>query len=71
MSATEYTMKAKSWAHALRLVDPTIKLVSCGHNVSMKGMRASSRLTRQGATAWDREVLATMVGYVDLHSIHF
>jgi alpha-N-arabinofuranosidase len=25
----------------------------------------------QGSSDWDREVLATMVGYADLHSIHF
>lgn len=56
LSATDYTTKAKSWAHALRLVDKDIKLVSCGYT---------------GAGEWDREVLASLVGFVDLHSIHF
>lgn len=56
LTATEYTRKAKTWAHSLKLVDPTIKLVSCGHT---------------GAADWDREVLATMVGWADLHSIHY
>lgn len=34
LSATDYTKKAARWAHGLRLVDPTIKLVSCGNQVS-------------------------------------
>ena len=34
LSAADYTVKAKSWAHALRLVDKDIKLVSCGYTVS-------------------------------------
>ena len=25
----------------------------------------------KGAGEWDREVLATMIGFADLHSIHF
>ena len=33
---TEYAKKAKVWAHGLKLVDPTIKLVSCGEQVSRR-----------------------------------
>lgn len=34
LTATEYTLKAQRWAHAAKLVDPSIKLISCGKNVS-------------------------------------
>jgi len=37
MQAAEYAEKARRWAHGLKLVDPTIKLVSCGHEVSLSG----------------------------------
>ena len=30
-----------------------------------------ARADAQGAGEWDREVLATMIGFADLHSIHF
>jgi len=33
LSATDYAKKAKMWAHGLKLVDPTIKLISCGNTV--------------------------------------
>ena len=56
LSATDYTKQAARWAHALRLVDPTIKLVSCGN---------------QGNSEWDREVLQGLIGVCDYHSIHF
>lgn len=56
LSAEEYAEKARQWAHALKLVDPSIKLVSCGET---------------GWGDWDRVVLQKLVSYVDLHSIHF
>ncbi|WVQ82791.1 hypothetical protein IAT38_004923 [Cryptococcus sp. DSM 104549] len=56
LSATDYAKKAKRWAHGLKLVDPSVKLVSCGET---------------GSSDWDREVLQTLVASVDLHSIHF
>jgi len=34
MKAADYAEKARQWAHGLKLVDPSIKLVSCGHEVS-------------------------------------
>ncbi|CAO1633744.1 unnamed protein product [Jaminaea pallidilutea] len=55
MSATDYTTMAKRWAHGLKLVDPSIMLVSCGN---------------QGNSEWDREVLSGLIGVIDLHSIH-
>lgn len=33
LSATDYAKQAYRWAHGLKLVDPTIKLVSCGNQV--------------------------------------
>lgn len=56
LSATEYVKQAARWAHGLRLVDPTIQLVSCGN---------------QGNSEWDREVIQGLIGVCDLHSIHF
>jgi hypothetical protein len=41
MSAADYAEKARIWAHGLKLVDPSIKLVSCG-----KEVRAVERLPR-------------------------
>ncbi|UTT90268.1 hypothetical protein NDA17_002749 [Ustilago hordei] len=55
LNATDYTKMAKRWAHGMKLVDPTIKLVSCGN---------------QGNSEWDREVLNGLIGVVDFHSIH-
>ena len=34
LSATDYAKKAKQWAHGLKLLDPSIKLVGCGNTVS-------------------------------------
>ncbi|PWN31687.1 glycoside hydrolase [Meira miltonrushii] len=56
MNAVEYTRTAQRWAHALKLVDPTIKLVSCG---------------KEGGCEWDWTVLQGLNGLVDLHSIHY
>ncbi|EST07240.1 Alpha-L-arabinofuranosidase, C-terminal [Kalmanozyma brasiliensis GHG001] len=55
LNATDYTKMAKRWAHGMKLVDPSIKLVSCGN---------------QGNSEWDREVLNGLIGVVDYHSIH-
>ena len=55
LNATDYTKMAKRWAHGMKLVDPTIKLVSCGN---------------QGNSEWDREVLNGLIGVIDFHSIH-
>lgn len=56
LNATDYTKTAKRWAHGMKLVDPSIKLVSCGN---------------QGNSEWDREVLNGLIGVIDYHSIHF
>ncbi|CAO1626768.1 unnamed protein product [Sympodiomycopsis kandeliae] len=55
LSATDYTKMASRWAHGIKLLDPTVKLVSCGN---------------QGNSEWDREVLNGLIGIVDYHSIH-
>jgi hypothetical protein len=44
MRAADYAEKARQWAHGLKLVDPTIKLVSCGHEVSLAGCRVNRSL---------------------------
>jgi alpha-N-arabinofuranosidase len=56
MKVGEYAETARKWAHGLRLVDPTITLVSCG---------------REGNGAWDATALETLAPFVDMHSIHF
>ncbi|KAK4687585.1 alpha-L-arabinofuranosidase, partial [Tremellales sp. Uapishka_1] len=53
---SDYARKARQWAHALKLVDPTIKLISCGET---------------GASNWDREVIQALLPFADMHSIHF
>ncbi|KAJ7206616.1 glycoside hydrolase family 51 protein [Mycena pura] len=55
MTAEDYAKKAFQWAKALRLLDPTIKLVSCGET---------------GFAGWDRVTLKTLAPVVDFHSIH-
>lgn len=55
LTASDYVKMASRWAHGLRLVDPSIKLVSCGE---------------LGTTEWDREVLQGLIDVVDYHSIH-
>ncbi|KAF7304465.1 Glycoside hydrolase family 51 protein [Mycena chlorophos] len=55
MSAEDYAKTAFQWAKALRLLDPSIKLVSCGES---------------GFSDWDRVVLKVLAPVVDYHSIH-
>ncbi|OBZ67595.1 putative alpha-L-arabinofuranosidase C [Grifola frondosa] len=54
-TAAAYAAKARQWAHAIRLVDPSVKLVGCGET---------------GLNRWDSVVLDELVDKVDLHSIH-
>lgn len=43
MEAEDYAKKAYQWAKALRLLDPSIKLVSCGGTSTIKSaIRAAS-----------------------------
>jgi alpha-N-arabinofuranosidase len=55
MSADEYVREASRWAKAIRRLDPSVKLVSCGLN---------------GWDEWDRIVVEGMASLVDLHSLH-
>ncbi|KAF9262484.1 glycoside hydrolase family 51 protein [Marasmius fiardii PR-910] len=55
MTAEDYAKKAFQWAKALKLLDPSIKLVSCGET---------------GYADWDRVVLKKLAPVVDFHSIH-
>ncbi|THH00489.1 hypothetical protein EW026_g2051 [Hermanssonia centrifuga] len=54
-TASAYTIKARQWAHAIHLLDPTIKLIGCGET---------------GLNEWDGVVLEGLVDKVDGHSIH-
>ncbi|KAJ5114232.1 hypothetical protein N7456_002766 [Penicillium angulare] len=51
----DYAKKAYQWGKALKLLDPTIKLVLCG---------------KDGHSDWDRYVLQECLKITDLHSIH-
>ncbi|KAJ7221794.1 glycoside hydrolase family 51 protein [Mycena haematopus] len=55
MTAVDYSKKAYQWAKALCLLDPSIKLISCGET---------------GFADWDRVTLKTLAPVVDFHSIH-
>ena len=55
LSAEAYASEATRWACALRMVDPDIRLVSCGMN---------------GWNDWDRVVIEGLASLVDLHSVH-
>lgn len=62
MSATEYTEKAKKFAHGLKLVDPTIQLISCGHTVSTGFLATSDcRAQRIGIERCWRQWLDTPI----------
>jgi alpha-N-arabinofuranosidase len=55
LSAQEYVAEAKRWARAIKMVDPTVKLVSCGKN---------------GWSNWDMYVIDGLASLVDMHSVH-
>ncbi|KAI0318050.1 glycoside hydrolase [Amylostereum chailletii] len=55
MTSKEYAAVSRQWAHALRLVDPSLILVSCGET---------------GLDEWDNVVLGSTIDKVQLHSIH-
>ncbi|KAJ9662365.1 hypothetical protein H2201_006072 [Coniosporium apollinis] len=51
----DYAKKAYQWGKALKLLDPSIKLILCGKN---------------GCSDWDRYVLQECLRITDMHSIH-
>ncbi|CAK7213014.1 hypothetical protein SEUCBS140593_001702 [Sporothrix eucalyptigena] len=55
VSKEVYAAMAIQWAKAIRMLDPTVKLVLCGQH---------------GFNDWDEYVLQQCVGWVDYHSIH-
>lgn len=55
LSAVDYAKKAAQWAKALKLLDPTIELISCGDS---------------GFSSWDAQVAKDLIKYIDYHSIH-
>jgi alpha-L-arabinofuranosidase len=54
-SAEDYVRAARQFAHVMKLTDPSIQLVGCGHD---------------GWSEWDRAVLDGIGDLVDYHSIH-
>ena len=54
-TAEEYARFAREAAKLMKGVDPSIKLIACGHD---------------GVSDWDRAVLEVLAPYVDYHSIH-
>jgi len=54
-SAEEYVREATRWARAIKMLDPDVKLISCGMN---------------GWNEWDQVVIDGMAALVDYHSIH-
>ncbi|TCD60771.1 hypothetical protein EIP91_009540 [Steccherinum ochraceum] len=54
-TASAYATKARQWAHAIKLIDPTVVLIGCGET---------------GLTEWDSVVLDELVDKVEMHSIH-
>ena len=54
-TAAEYVAEARRWAKALQLLDPGIRLISCGQT---------------GMDDWDRDVIDGLARHVDMHSIH-
>ena len=55
LSAEEYVAEATRWARAIKMLDPSARLVSCGEI---------------GWTDWDVKVIDGLASLVDLHSIH-
>lgn len=55
MSGEEYTSEAIRWGRAIKTLDPSVGLVSCGE---------------VGWTDWDAKVIRRLAPLVDLHSIH-
>ncbi|KAG5719495.1 putative alpha-N-arabinofuranosidase C [Termitomyces sp. T112] len=55
MESQDYAKKAYQWAKALKLLDPNIKLISCGET---------------GFSDWDRVTLRKLAPVVDFHSVH-
>ena len=55
MSAEEYVRTATRWARAIKMLDPRVKLVSCGMS---------------GWDDWDRVVIDGLAPLVDYHSLH-
>ncbi|RFU31887.1 hypothetical protein B7463_g4494, partial [Scytalidium lignicola] len=55
MTAEDYAKTAAQWAKALKLLDPSLRLILCGET---------------GPSSWDYHVLKTCIPYIDMHSIH-
>ena len=54
-TAAQYVAEARRWAEALKMLDPGIRLISCGQT---------------GMDDWDRDVIDGLARHVDVHGIH-
>lgn len=72
MESQDYAKKAFQWAKALRLLDPSIKLISCGGAWSHKLLYSpcSTSDVETGYADWDRVTLRKLAPVVDYHSVH-
>lgn len=72
MEAEDYAKNAFQWAKALRLLDPNIKLVSCGGAITIRSalFTVSDELPETGYADWDRVILRKLAPVVDFHSVH-
>lgn len=55
MNEDDYCKKALQWAKAIKLLDPSVVLISCGCT---------------GFSKWDYEITQNLFKFVDFHSIH-
>lgn len=63
LTADEYTRKAQQWAHALKLVDPSITLVSSGQN----GYNLWDTTLLQGLAKFVRRRWLDAISLIDSH----
>jgi alpha-L-arabinofuranosidase len=55
LSAEDYVRRAREFAKVMKLTDPSIELIACGHN---------------GWSDWDRVVLQGLADVIDYHAVH-
>ena len=68
MTKEDYAKKAYQWAKALKLLDPTIKLILCGET----GVADWDQYVLKQCLKFDQHALggSTTASLVDMHSIH-
>ena len=68
MTKEDYAKKASQWAKALKLLDPTIKLILCGET----GFSSWDHHVLKQCLTWNEHTLGgdTTSSVIDMHSIH-